>query len=156
MSRVRIHPRILECPFESEAGILEEVIDSGGAAGSLHMPPQEALRSAEEERGRGDYWRTMAIFYRLALWQEVKGKPRFQGETGAMVKASKQKLKPAIDGLKSTGNYLNPNAAATWLIDNTPKDKGLVWGYDIDDEDPQSRQTAIANLAERIRTLEKK
>lgn len=54
------------------------------------------------------------------------------------------------------GEYENANAAATYLIDHTPADRGEnVWGYFIDRNDPRDRDRAIHNLAERIRTAER-
>ena len=167
MSRVRVYPQKLECPFESEAGLLDEVDDQGGTIGLISgvtLPSDEPLRSAEEERRRGDYWRLKAVFYRLALWSEKTGERRHNQEIATMIKM--QPLRDAVAPLKASGDYenssggFNAHAAATWLIDNTtPDGDKKVWGYDVDNPpsaDPPSREKARRNLANRIRRLDER
>lgn len=109
------------------------------------------LRTAEEERLRGDYLAVAASLYETARIMEPKIRGRMAAE------ARTRALRSAVDDLKAKGRYENPNAAATLLIHETPEDAdGKVWGYLIDENDPRSRDNAIHLLAKRIRRLQKK
>ncbi len=140
MTRVRLHPRQLKGAFESEAKLLEKVTDhrDGFPFGTLNMPPDEPLRSAEEERRRGDCWRTAAIFWRFS-WGIEKGMSTYNGR-----RSSRQgKLKcPCIYDWVMAEVIKDPGATNDKLVNRFPEleDKcGIYRGFD----EKNQRQTFI-------------